>query len=106
MSFSGDVQPIFDANCTGCHGSGVQLGGLNLAPGQSFAQLVNVTSIECAATLRIQPFAPASSYLVQKITGTTTTCGPSTRMPLGGTPLSASDQAKIGAWIAAGALDD
>lgn len=105
VSFSDDVQPIFDARCAGCHSGGFPSGKLNLAPGASWSQLVNVASSGCPTTLRVAPFGPAQSYLVQKIEGTVT-CGSTTPMPIGGPPLSSADQATIRAWIAAGAAND
>jgi hypothetical protein len=66
---------------------------------------VNVASNGCPTTLRVAPFGPVQSYLVQKIEGTVT-CGSTTPMPIGGPPLSAADQGTIRAWIAAGAAND
>ena len=41
ISFSHDIQPIFDANCAtlGCHAGYLSAGNLNLEAGQSYAEL-------------------------------------------------------------------
>jgi mono/diheme cytochrome c family protein len=41
VSFATDVQPIFNANCVGCHGAN---GGLDLSAGNSYGNLVGVIS--------------------------------------------------------------
>ncbi|MFM8409306.1 MAG: hypothetical protein ACKOCT_03445, partial [Alphaproteobacteria bacterium] len=94
VSFSGEVQPIFDARCASCHSGNSPSGNLSLSKGVSWSQLVNVASSGCPSTLRVQPFSAGSSYLFQKIAGTVT-CGSTAQMPLFGIPLTKEEQATI-----------
>jgi len=109
VTLSGDVQPIFTANCafSGCHAGTNPALGQNLSAGQSYGSIVDVVSQEAPALMRVRPFLPDSSYLVHKIQGTQGSVGGSGgRMPLGGAPLTADQIATIRAWITAGALDN
>jgi mono/diheme cytochrome c family protein len=109
VTLSGDVQPIFTANCavSGCHAGTSPAVGQNLSAGQAWAAIVNVTSQESPALMRVRPFLPDSSYLVHKIQGTQGSVGGGGgQMPLGGSPLAAEQIATIRAWITAGALDN
>ena len=107
-TLSGDVQPIFSSNCafSGCHaGSNPEL-GLDLSPGQTFGNLVDVPSVQ-APLARVRPLLPDSSYLVHKIQGTQASVGGSgERTPLTGGALTADEIAVIRDWIEAGALDN
>ena len=104
VSFSTQMQPIFTTNCTnrGCHpGNGAPF---SLLASVSYANLVNVTAtVPCPGVTipRVKPFSPDSSALVRRLAGT---CG--LQMPLGFSPLSASDQALIRDWITQGALNN
>ncbi len=109
ITLSGDVQPIFTANCatSGCHAGTSPALGQNLSAGQAYAAIVNVPSQEVPALMRVRPFLPDSSYLVHKVQGTQGSVGGSGgRMPLGGAPLTAEQIAIIRAWITAGALNN
>ncbi len=104
ISFSGQVQPIFNANCTGgaCHSGKMPAQGLDLSSvSVAFANLVNVASSQCPSTQRVLPMQPDSSYLVWKLQGSGP-CYSGSRMPKG-TPLSSADIATIRNWIVAGA---
>jgi len=106
VTLSGDVQPIFTANCafSDCHAGPDAVLGQNLSEGQAYGSIVNVTSQEAPSLKRVLPDFPDSSYLVHKIQGTQGTVGGSGgRMPLGGTPLTDEQIATIRAWITAGA---
>ena len=102
---------IFTPICSGCHtGSGTNLPGVqNLTAGNTFANIVNVASLEQPTLLRIKPNDAANSYLVQKILGASGISG--SRMPLG-CPSAATpclDQATIDlvkTWVNQGALDN
>ena len=101
VSFITDIQPIFDANCAGCHG----LGGaadLDLRPGFSHASLVGVTATEIDMP-RVDPGQPPTSWLFLKITGTQTVGDP---MPPGGSRLPESTLDLVAQWIVEGALDN
>lgn len=103
-SLSGDVQPIFTANCSSqaCHGTG-EAQDLRLTSGDSYDELVNVASTQVASLMRVLPSEPDSSYLVEKL-GANPAQG--LQMPRGQTPLSSADVATIREWIENGALDD
>jgi hypothetical protein len=96
VSFSSQVQPIFNAHCTSCHGGN---GGLTITAGVSYNNLVNVNAqSSCTALKRVLPSGAASSVLYRKISGTS--CG--SQMPQGSI-LSADDIAVISNWINQGA---
>jgi hypothetical protein len=97
VSFSNQIQPIFNNQCgTACHGTN---GGLSLAVGSSYNNLVNLNAqSSCPSLKRVLPSDANNSVLYKKVSGTT--CG--SRMPQGGS-LSASDIALIRDWINQGA---
>jgi len=102
------IQPIWDANCVGCHTGGAGAPqGLDLTNGNSFGLLVNVNSKELPSMKRIKANDVANSYLVHKVEGTQASVGGSGgKMPLGcsgATCLSATQINDIKAWINAGA---
>jgi len=90
VSYANDVQPIFEANCTRCHGRRRQEKKLNLT---SYPTLVSRNVVS--------PGDAEGSSLYQKIT-----LPGSGRMPLQGDPLSQQDIDKIKKWINAGATDN
>jgi uncharacterized protein (TIGR03118 family) len=102
---------IFTPICSGCHtGIGTGLPGVqNLTAGHTFANIVNVPSIEKPTLLRIKPSDPTNSYLLQKIEGAPGIIG--SRMPFGcGSGANPClDQATIDlvkTWISQGALNN
>jgi hypothetical protein len=103
-SFSGQIQPIFTASCTGaaCHAGAKPQQGLDLSSASvSYSNLVNVASGECPATKRVLPAQPTMSYLIWKLQGTGA-CFTGSQMPKG-QPLSAANINLIQSWVAAGA---
>ncbi len=64
------IQPIFDAHCTGCHVGASPLGGLDLSLGNSYGNLVGVSSIELPTMPRITANDINNSYLFLKINNT------------------------------------
>lgn len=105
-TLSGNVQPIFDANCTGgCHGAGAA-GGLDLSSAAtSYANLVAVPSKQSPTTQRVLANQPDKSYLMFKLLG----MGPGytgVRMPKGKPALSTADIDAVKSWIAGGALNN
>jgi hypothetical protein len=113
-SLQRDVQPIFNVNCalSGCHAGSLPQAGLNLEPGQAYANLVGasgtgVPSLEVPELLRVDPGNSAGSYLINKVEGTDQQVGgPGTRMPLGLPPLPDSTIQVMRDWIDQGALDN
>ena len=97
---------VFTPICSGCHNgsnppTGALPGSQNLTAGNSFANVVNVPSIEAPALLRVKPNDPANSYLIQKLEGTAGIQG--SRMPLGGPFLDQATIDLVKTWIASGA---
>ena len=62
VSFSEDVQPIFDRRCIACHP--VSYPYLDLRPGRSYEQLVGVSARTRPAFERVLPGRPELSYLL------------------------------------------
>ena len=93
---------VFTPRCAVCHtGGGNSLpGSMNLSPGGTFANLVNVGSRQVTGATRVVPGDVANSYLIRKLEGTNTA---GSRMPLGGPYLDAGTVARIKSWIASGA---
>jgi len=100
-SYSGQIQPIFTANCAvnGCHTGVAPVADLKLSDGESYANLINVASTGYAPAIRVVPSNTAASVLWHKVNGTGV-YGP--QMPAVGS-LTSAEIALIGAWIAAGA---
>jgi hypothetical protein len=107
-TYANDIQPIWNAQCTGCHNSSSGgRGGLNLDPGKSWASIVNTNGTggfpqTCGATVRVVPNQPDNSLLVKKIIGTA--CGG--RMPQGNPTYfdeHPGELTRIRSWILAGA---
>jgi len=67
VDYETDIQPIFNANCAGCHGAN---GGLSLAAGASYGNLVDVVSQNYAPALRVASGDPDASVLYNKVAGT------------------------------------
>jgi hypothetical protein len=62
VSFSADVQPIFDAKCVACHP--VSYPYLDLREGRSYDQLYRVSARTRPAFERVLPYRPELSYLL------------------------------------------
>ena len=97
---------IFTPICSGCHtGVGAALPGIqNLTAGNTYANIVGVTSIEDSTLVRIKPFDADNSYLVRKIQGSPGIVG--VQMPASGGPLTQAQIDEVRAWVAAGALNN
>jgi len=99
---------IFTPRCATqfCHSQQTRSGGLVLEAGAAYDALVGamptIAAARDAGLLRVDPFAPETSFLLRKLTEPSSrTFG--ARMPLVGTPLTDADVDLIRAWIAAGA---
>jgi len=103
-SLASDIQPMFTGTCalSGCH-SGAGQAGLLLSQGQSYSNLVNVTSTQVPALKRVKPSKIDSSYVVNKLNGTSPLVG--VKMPKNGT-LSAANIQLIKNWISKGAKNN
>ena len=98
QTYDSEIQPIWDANCTSCHGNS---GNLDLSQGVSYSQLVNVASQGWPQFLRVKPGDAMNSVLHQKIVGNSAF---GDQMPKGGGTLSQADKQKIETWVNNGAL--
>ena len=104
VSFSRDIQPIFNANCVVCHTGTSGPQGLTLDSGKAYGNLVNVNSTEAPSMKRVAPGSPDKSYIINKLLGTQTQAGGSgAQMPFGAQPLSQATISLIQQWITAGA---
>jgi hypothetical protein len=95
------VQAIFSANCAetpGCHTGPTPTGDQDLSAGKSYAMIVDHVSSACAPLMRIRPFYPDSSCIMERITGRV-----QPQMPLGGPYLAPADTSIIFNWIKVGA---
>lgn len=94
---------VFDAACTVCHAGAAAPLGLRLDAGNSFVNLVGVSSRQVGSLLRVEPGNPDRSYLIRKLEGT---ASEGDQMPLGGAPLPQSTIDFVRQWILDGALPD
>jgi len=79
-------------------------GSMDLRAGNSFANIVNVPSIEQGTLQRVKPGDPDNSYLIHKVEGTAGITG--AQMPFGGPFLDQPTIATIRSWITAGAQNN
>jgi len=95
ISYSQDVQPIYDQNCISCHPNS---GDLDLTAGNSYAQTVNANASGYSGKL-VVPGDPENSILYKKIDGSGAY---GSNMPLGSS-LSQTQINTIKQWIEEGA---
>ena len=95
VDFATEIQPIFDANCTQCHGGPNPIAFMDLTQGAQ--QLVDIPSFQIPQFNRIEPGLPGDSYLFLKVNCANQFEGD--RMPREAPPLSLFDQALIRDWI-------
>lgn len=113
VSFSAQIQPIFDVNCTVCH----RTGGINLfaeallklTSDVSFASIADQPSAQAPAIKRVQPGDANASLLFLKVSMDNPPVGD--RMPLCEPlapidPLTAAEIGLIRDWINQGALNN
>jgi glucose/arabinose dehydrogenase len=97
VDFAGEIQPIFNAACIGCHAPGAtNSGGLDLTAPASLAALVNALSDRAPGVRRVLPGEPSRSFLFEKINCADPQNG--TRMRPGD-PMPALEQALFRDWI-------
>jgi hypothetical protein len=98
-----DIQAnVFTPSCalSFCHGEGLA-GNLDLRPGASYSQLVNVPSAEVPSALRVEPYNAEDSYLICKLEACQWMVGQ--QMPLIGDLLDQAVIDVIREWIDKGA---
>ncbi len=102
VSFSNQIQPIFDANCIVCHVSGgIADAILHLNAEEAFDALVGPPSVQDVSLTLVDAGDSSTSLLLQKVNSDSPPVG--ARMPLGGPPLSDDLIALIRDWIDQGA---
>jgi hypothetical protein len=112
VSFSLNVQPIFAVNCgvVGCHVPGQPTGGLILAQGFTYSQIVGVTAPEVPTLQYVAPGDALDSYVAVKINymGLFAMKGKGTQMPAPstGSTLSPAEINTIANWIIQGAANN
>lgn len=107
VSFSRDIQPIFDQRCALCHTGNAtkDSAGLELSANYSYSSMVNVYSVQSPLRM-VAPGSPENSYLVAKLTDNHLAVGGSgVRMPPG-PPLPQLEIDTIRQWILEGAQDN
>lgn len=100
ISFANQVQPIFNAKCTGCHSSTSPV----LTAGSAYGSLVNKASLQCPTTKFVVPSSPSTSFLLTKLSGGTLSgCS-------GGTGhvgrWTSAEQSLVSTWISQGAKNN
>jgi hypothetical protein len=105
VSYDDQIQFTFDRNCafSGCHLGAESEEGMDLSPGVSYANIVNVASRQVPSLDRVEPGDPEASYLFLKLNDRADEVGgDETRMP----PelfLSAPELEMFEQWITEGA---
>jgi hypothetical protein len=120
VSFALDIQTIFANDCgvVGCHVPGSPTGGLVLAPGFAYSNIVNVPAPEAAALVEagivnyITPGDPNDSFLNIKVNATLyqavkvatgKNLGSQMPAPSTGSTLTPTELTEIALWISQGA---
>ncbi len=104
-SYARDVLPVLARNCAvvGCHVTGPQGGGLNLAPAFAYEQLVNRNAIQAPIPRVSTGVDPLNnSYLYEKI-AKIPRAGAVMPAPQTGNTLNPDDKSVITSWILEGA---
>jgi hypothetical protein len=105
VRFSQQIQPLFNDSCAlpTCHMGPINAGGLNLEQGQSYSNIVNVPSSQMPSLMRIKPFEPNNSYLINKIKGENIN---GSRMPQDLPPLTVEVIALFENWVSQGTMNN
>jgi len=106
VSFSQDIQTIFNLNCVICHQGTRASGDLNLEPNAAYHNIVNKDSMQSSMKL-VSPSNSENSYLWHKLDGTHVDVGGSgVQMPYNSPPLTQHKLDMIRKWIDEGAQDN
>lgn len=103
VSYSAQIQPIFDARCVTCHTPSGQAPFLVLDESQSHTSLVGVAATLYPGSQRVVAGDAEASVLYNKVASTGSFGG---IMPPSGTSLTDTQVGLIRDWIAQGALDN
>jgi len=104
-SFASVVQEVLTRRgCTQgvCHGGGAGYLALTFSIPGNYENLVNVRAHADPSTLLVDPGDAGNSYVIMKLEGRAS----GGRMPLNGSPLSATDLDNIKGWINGGAANN
>lgn len=93
---------VFTPVCVQCHAGANAPQGLRLDEANAYNDLVNVPAQQVNGLLRVEPFNPDRSYLVQKVEGTAAV---GLQMPRNLPPIPSDDMQLIRDWILDGALE-
>jgi len=107
VSFSQQIQPIFDSHCTVCHAVGglaLNTVTLELTEGDSYAMLVGQASSQDVAQTLVVAGDSSASLLFLKVSSDNPPVG--STMPLTGGRLSSEELGLVRDWIDQGALDN
>ncbi len=109
MTLTQVQQSVFTPRCSGCHNGSNPAGGalpgsMDLRSGNSFANLVNVASLEQPTLMRVKPGEADNSYVIHKIEGAAGIAG--ARMPFGGPFLDQPTIDQVRAWVGSGAQNN
>jgi hypothetical protein len=107
VSFSQQIQPIFDQHCIDCHvvgGFALNTVTLQLTEGVSRAMLVGQASSQDAAQTLVVAGDSSTSLLFLKVSSDNPPVG--STMPLTGGRLSSEELGLVRDWIDQGALDN
>jgi len=98
--FATQVYPLLTAyGCDGCHTGG--------APSNlDFASVTAAWTTLTASPTMVNTVAPSQSDFYVSVNSASGVPGGNGQMPMGGSPLSSSEQATILAWITQGALNN
>ena len=102
-TFSSIQRELFNPSCVDHHGERSTDAELDLTEGESFANLVNVMSVQVGLDL-VEPNDAENSYLIHKLDGRAGIVG--ARMPQGGSFITEDALDVIKAWINAGAQNN
>ena len=108
ISYSDDIQPIWDGNCVnrGCHPGGGAPFSFERFVSYNNLYYFPVSNTSCGVVYRVMPYYPDSSLVYLLVSGRTS-CPREPFSPFNpGDTLSLSDQFKIRDWIAQGARND
>lgn len=101
VDFDTQVQRSLDRRCVACHNDASLGGGLSLARGEAYDNLVNIASTGLPTMPLVSGGDLDNSYLYHKLAGTHAEVGGNgERMPFGG-ELSEADMVLFADWITA-----
>lgn len=103
LSFNRIQSEIINTNCLSCHSTSNPLGGLDLSPGISFNNLINIQAIEDPEFLQVKPFESYNSYFYLTLVDS---LDAPVMPPLPLEKLSPSQIELVRKWIDAGALNN